>query len=113
MFKLVKDHIGKYLGYAIATIIVTILSYVLQIAFLFPESKRIIDEGVYDMNLPVIYQSGIQMLILSVAIGICMIFQAYFSAKATAGFTKSLHRACFMIPGIQIAQCRRNEKHTS
>ena len=96
MLKLVRDYIGKYRGYAIATIIVTILSYALQIAFLFPESKRIIDEGVYNMDFSAIYSSGIKMLILSVAIGVCMIFQAYFSAKATAGFTKALHRACFV-----------------
>lgn len=82
MFKLVKDHIGKYLGYVIATIIVTILSYTLQIAFLFPESKRIIDEGVYNMDLPVIYQSGIQMLILSVA----PVFDTWVNSKSRQTF---------------------------
>ncbi len=95
MLSLFKRYLGRYTPFVIATFIFTAISYVIQICFLVPESKYIIDNGVSMQNTDVIWQSGGRMIVFTVIIGICSVFSAYYSSKATAGFTCSLRRACF------------------
>lgn len=95
MLSLFKRYLGRYTPFVIATFIFTSLSYVVQICFLVPESKNIIDNGVSRQNTAVIWQSGAMMLVFTAIIGVFSVLSAYFSSKATAGFTCSLRRACF------------------
>ena len=95
MLSLYKRYMGRYTSFVIATFLSTFITYFIQICLLMPESKRIIDNGVYEKNTDAIWHSGIMMIIFTVIIGICTILSAYFSSKATAGFTCSIRRACF------------------
>lgn len=95
MLSLFKKFMGRYTPFVIATFIFTAVTYVVQICFLVPESKNIIDNGVSKQNTDVIWRSGGWMILFTLIIGVCSIFSAYFSSKATAGFTCTLRRACF------------------
>ncbi|MBQ3418107.1 MAG: ABC transporter ATP-binding protein [Ruminococcus sp.] len=95
MLSLFKRYLGRYMPFVIATFIFTAITYVVQICFLVPESKNIIDNGVSKQNTGVIWQSGIWMIVFTLIIGVCSVFSAFFSSKATAGFTFALRRACF------------------
>ena len=95
MLSLYKKYLGHYTPFVIATFITTCIIYFFQLCLLLPESKRIIDKGVNLQNTDVIWQSGIMMVIFTLIIGICNLLNAYFSSKATAGFTCSVRKACF------------------
>ncbi len=95
MLSLYKKYLGHYTPFVIATFITTCIIYFVQLCLLLPESKRIIDKGVNLQNTDVIWQSGIMMVIFTLIIGICNLLNAYFSSKATAGFTCSVRKACF------------------
>ena len=95
MLSLYRKYLGHYTPFVIATFITTCIIYFVQLCLLLPESKRIIDKGVNLQNTDVIWQSGIMMVIFTVIIGICNLLNAYFSSKATAGFTCSVRKACF------------------
>lgn len=95
MLSLYRKYLGHYTPFVIATFITTCITYFIQLCLLLPESKRIIDKGVNLQNTDVIWQSGIMMVIFTVIIGICNLLNAYFSSKATAGFTCSVRKACF------------------
>ena len=95
MFSLYRKYLGHYTPFVIATFITTCITYFVQLCLLLPESKRIIDKGVNLQNTDVIWQSGIMMVIFTLIIGICNLLNAYFSSKATAGFTCSVRKACF------------------
>ena len=95
MFSLYRKYLGHYTPFVIATFITTCITYFVQLCLLLPESKRIIDKGVNLQNTDVIWQSGIMMVIFTLIIGICNLMNAYFSSKATAGFTCSVRKACF------------------
>lgn len=95
MLTLFKRYMGRYTPFVIATFLFTLANYVVSICFLMPQSKNIIDNGVSKQNTDVIWQSGMLMLVFTLIIGVCTVCSAYFSSKATAGFTCSLRRACF------------------
>lgn len=95
MLSLYKKYLGRYTPFVIATFITTCIIYFIQLCLLLPESKRIIDKGVNLQNTDIIWQSGTMMVIFTVIIGICNLMNAYFSSKATAGFTCSVRKACF------------------
>ena len=95
MLSLYRKYLGHYTPFVIATFITTCITYFIQLCLLLPESKRIIDKGVNLQNTDAIWQSGIMMVIFTVIIGICNLLNAYFSSKATAGFTCSVRKACF------------------
>ena len=95
MLSLYRKYLGHYTPFVIATFITTCIIYFVQLCLLLPESKRIIDKGVNLQNTDVIWHSGIMMVIFTVIIGICNLLNAYFSSKATAGFTCSVRKACF------------------
>ena len=95
MLSLYRKYLGHYTPFVIATFITTCIIYFVQLCLLLPESKRIIDKGVNLQNTDAIWQSGIMMVIFTVIIGICNLLNAYFSSKATAGFTCSVRKACF------------------
>ena len=95
MFSLYRKYLGHYTPFVIATFITTCITYFVQLCLLLPESKRIIDKGVNLQNTDVIWHSGIMMVIFTLIIGICNLMNAYFSSKATAGFTCSVRKACF------------------
>lgn len=95
MLSLYKRYMGRYTPFAVATFITTSITYIIQMCFLMPESARIIEKGVNRQNTDVIWQSSMMMIIFTVIIGICTMLSAYFSSKATAGFTCSVRRACF------------------
>ena len=95
MLSLYRKYLGHYTPFVIATFITTCIIYFVQLCLLLPESKRIIDKGVNLQNTDVIWQSGIMMVIFTLIIGICNLLNAYFSSKATAGFTCSVRKACF------------------
>ncbi len=95
MLSLYRKYLGHYTPFVIATFITTCIIYFVQLCLLLPESKRIIDKGVNLQNTDLIWQSGIMMVIFTVIIGICNLLNAYFSSKATAGFTCSVRKACF------------------
>ncbi len=77
------------------TFLLTVLVYYLQVFWLIPESKRIIDEGVNTGNRAVIQSSCIAMIILTVAIGLLSLGSSYTSAKASADFSCRLRRGLF------------------
>ena len=95
MLSLYRKYLGRYMPFVIATFVTTCIIYFVQLCLLLPESKRIIDKGVNLQNTDVIWQSGIMMVIFTLIIGICNLLNAYFSSKATAGFTCSVRKACF------------------
>lgn len=95
MFSLFKKYMGRYTPFVIITFLFTVVNYVVSIGFLMPQSKNIIDNGVSKQNTDVIWHSGLLMLVFTVIIGVCTVCSAYFSSKATAGFTCALRRACF------------------
>ena len=95
MLSLYRKYLGRYTPFVIATFITTCIIYFVQLCLLLPESKRIIDKGVNLQDTDIIWQSGIMMIVFTVIIGICNLMNAYFSSKATAGFTCSVRKACF------------------
>lgn len=95
MISLFRKYLGRYTPFVVASFITTSLTYFIQICLLMPESKRIIDKGVNAQNTDVIWQSGIMMIIFTVIIGVLTVLSAYFSSRATAGFTCSVRKACF------------------
>ena len=95
MLSLYRKYLGRYTPFVIATFITTCIIYFVQLCLLLPESKRIIDKGVNLQDTDIIWQSGIMMIIFTIIIGICNLMNAYFSSKATAGFTCSVRKACF------------------
>ena len=95
MLSLYRKYLGRYTPFVIATFITTCIIYFVQLCLLLPESKRIIDKGVNLQDTDIIWHSGIMMIVFTVIIGICNLMNAYFSSKATAGFTCSVRKACF------------------
>lgn len=95
MVTLYKKFMGKYTGYAVVTFIFTCITYFIQICLLMPLSKRMIDQGVGRQNTDVIWQCGLGMVIFTVIIGVFSVLNAYFSSKATAGFSCAVRGACF------------------
>lgn len=95
MISLVKKYLGRDGIFAAATFITTCLTYFVQICLLMPESKRMTDSGVDRQDTDMIRHCGMIMIIFTVIIGICNIFNSYFSSKAEAGFTCSVRKACF------------------
>ena len=95
MLSLFKRYMRRYTPFVIATFLFTLANYIVSICFLMPQSKKIIDNGVSKHNTDAIWQSGTMMIVFTVIIGICTVCSAYFSSKATAGFTCTLRRACF------------------
>ena len=86
---------GRYTPFVIATLITTGLTYFIQICLLMPESKRIIDKGVNVHDTGVIGHSGMMMIIFTAIIGVLTVLSAFFSSKATAGFSCAVRKACF------------------
>ena len=95
MYQILKTYLRPHFRYVAATVFLVVVEYVLQIFFLLPQSKIIIDRGVLANDYGVIRNSALLMLALTVAVGICSALTAYTSARATAGFVAGLRRDCF------------------
>ena len=95
MGRLLGKYIKPDLGHVIATIVFTLIQYGIQIFALLPESKHLIDHGVADKNMDEIWKSVWVMLALTAGVGVCALLTSYFSARATAGYTRRLRNACF------------------
>ena len=95
MYRILKTYLRPHFRYVAATVFLVVVEYVLQIFFLLPQSKIIIDRGVLANDYGVIRNSALLMLALTVAVGICSALTAYTSARATAGFVAGLRRDCF------------------
>ena len=95
MYRILKTYLKPRFPYVVATVLFTALEYVLQIFFLLPQSKDIINNGVLNKDYSAIMNSALVMLGLTLAVGVCSVVTAYTSAKATAGFVSGLRRDCF------------------
>ena len=95
MITLFRKYLGRYTPFVIVTFITTSLTYFIQICLLMPESKRIIDKGVNVQDTGTIGHSGLMMIIFTVIIGVLTVLSAFFSSKATAGFSCAVRKACF------------------
>ena len=76
-------------------VIFVALQIVLQTVFIMSEMKNILDNGVVSGNMTIIWQSGVRMLIFTIASGVCTVVSSYLSAKVTAGVTCDIRKACF------------------
>ena len=95
MIKLVKHYLKDYIGDILVNLLVTIVQIVFQAVFIINEMKHIIDNGVMQNNMPYIIQSGIKMLIFTVAAGLCTVVTSYLSAKIVAGVVCAIRKDCF------------------
>ncbi len=95
MLRLFKAYLKPYLAFVIATVFFVIMEYVLQIFVLLPASKKIIDQGVANKDIDAIWKNAGIMMIVTLIFVFCSVVSAYFSARATAGFTRRLRGACF------------------
>ena len=95
MIKLVKHYLKDYIGDILVNLLVTIVQIVFQSVFIINEMKYIIDNGVMQNNMPYIIQSGIKMLIFTVAAGLCTVVTSYLSAKIVAGVVCAIRKDCF------------------
>lgn len=71
------------------------LNAVLQICFLIPQSKRIIDRGIYARDMAYVCRVGVWMLVITLLTAVMSVVVAWASSRAVAGFVFSLRTACF------------------
>ncbi len=95
MFRLLKRHVSKYTVKIVLNIILVCAQMIIQIYFLAHEMKAIIDCGVAEGNMEAIAQSGLRMVLFSVATAVLALFASYFSSSITAGITGDLRESCY------------------
>ena len=88
--KLIKS-IGEYKKETILTPICVSIEVVLEIVIPLLMAK-LIDEGVYDGNMNVVYKIGLELVLCAVLSLIFGILSGIFASKASSGFAKNLRR---------------------
>lgn len=71
------------------------LNAILQICVLIPQSKRIIDRGIYAGDMAYVSRVGVRMLVITLLTAAMSVVVAWASSRAVAGFVFSLRTACF------------------
>lgn len=95
MIRLLKRYIKNYFPALMGNILFVALQIVIQTVFIMSEMKNILDNGVAANNMTMIWQSGLKMLLFTIASGVCTIISSYLSARVTAGVTCDIRKACF------------------
>ena len=88
--KLIKS-IGEYKKETILTPICVSIEVVLEIVIPLLMAK-LIDEGVYDGNMNVVYKIGLELVLCAVLSLVFGILSGIFASKASSGFAKNLRR---------------------
>ena len=95
MLELIKRYLKGHWQWVILNTAGIGLNAVLQICFLIPQSKRIIDRGIYAGDMAYVSRIGVRMLVITVLTAVMSVVVAWASSRAVAGFVYSLRTACF------------------
>lgn len=95
MIRLVKNYLKDYIPSVLLNVLFVALQVILQTMFVMPETKAILDQGVIRQDMPFIVQSGVKMLLFTLASISCTVVASYLSAKVTAGVTCGVRRDCY------------------
>lgn len=95
MVELLKRYIKKYIPLIAGNVGFVLLQIIIQTVFLMAEMENIISNGVEQGDMGYVLNSGIHMLIYTLAIGACTIVASILSAKITAGLTCDIRNGCY------------------
>lgn len=94
MYKFLRDYVHPYWKHLISAMFLIILQVYFQINIM-QETKNIIDIGIKNSNINLIDNTGIYMMMLTIAYGVTMVASSYLSSYISASVTCDVREGLF------------------